>query len=82
MAAVGTYTRIDTVKAVQFNPGDVEAEQAIRGWTGLPVEQDISLIPGTWVVRRDEDGQLFLVPAEDFKLQFAAVMKTTSTDVD
>jgi hypothetical protein len=60
--------------AVQFEPGDVQAEQAIRGWTNLPIDSPINLQPGIWVIKPLEEGAPFLVTDEDYKINFRVVL--------
>jgi hypothetical protein len=78
MGAVRTFHRVDKVKAVQFFAGNVEAEQAIRGWTGIPITDPINLQDGIWVVRRDQDGEIFLVLDEQLKEEFVEVIEASS----
>lgn len=80
MSSPRRYQRIEETIAVQYTAGDVEAEQAIRGWANLPVDAPIPVSEGYWVVKRRGDGQLYIVEHEDFIAEFQEVLDNASGD--
>ena len=75
MTGVQRFQRVEQVQAIQYIKGDKEAEQAIRGWTGLPIDQPINLSTSVWVVKTGTRA-IVLVTDEDFKKDFTEVGST------
>ena len=50
--------RIENCMAVQYTPGDTEAEAIIRGWAGLSPATPLHAPPGCWVVQRRVGGEI------------------------
>lgn len=66
--------RIENCMAVQYTPGDTEAEAIIRGWAGLSPDTPLHAPPGCWVVQRRVGGEIYLVADEDFKQEFVPLL--------
>ena len=75
--AVKTYHRIEKCRAVQYLGNDHESTATIRAWVGMEPDEMISTnIPeGIWVVRRINDGSVYLVDHENFIQDFQEVLE-------
>ena len=65
--------RTENCLAVKWDPKNVQVNQLIHGWSGLPFEEEINLPEDAWIVQRS-DGQLFVVDDEGFNRDFVKVL--------
>lgn len=77
MSAAIRVQRVDEHLAVQYTPGDEEAEAVLRGWLQLPVYAVIpsSLPEGYWVVFNKNENKFYLVSPTEFAKDFMRVIE-------